>query len=70
MQAVAPKNIQAWIGLSAIEGPGPCENAPRYNRKPITMSTIAAMSTEAGYHLDARCWKLEAEAGENLVRSC
>ncbi len=28
MLAEAPKNIQAWSGLSAMEGPGPCAKAP------------------------------------------
>ena len=45
MQAVALKNIQAWIGLSLMEGPGPWENAPRYNPNPVTSRAIAAIST-------------------------
>ncbi len=45
MHAVAPKNIVACSGLSLIEGPGPCEKAPRYRTNPVTNSTIAAMNT-------------------------
>ena len=66
-EAVAPKNIQAWSGLSLMDGPGPWAKAPRYSPKPATNSTIAPMSIVeplARLRLHGRTRKLLLEHAE------